>query len=154
MKRPMRRKEKKLETEEAFEILRNADYGVLSSVSENGKPYGVPLNHCLLDGNIYFHSATEGHKVDNIRENPPVSFSVVGETSIVPEEFDTVYESAIISGTAEEVFGSEKRSALEALLKKLAPKIPPDKTKCMDDELDDVSVFKITIKSITGKANR
>jgi len=150
----MRRDEKKISEEEALEILDKAEYGVLSTVSETGEPYGVPLNHCLIERNIYFHSATEGHKVDNIRGRSEVSFCVVGDTQVLSEEFDTRYESTIVFGKVEEVFAQEKRTALKGLLEKFSPNFNPERVTCMNEDLTEVSVFKITIERITGKSNR
>ena len=150
----MRRDEKKISEEEALEILDKAEYGVLSTVSETGEPYGVPLNHCLIERNIYFHSATEGHKVDNIEGEPRVSFCTIGEASVIPDEFSTAYESAIAFGTAEEVFDREKRSALEALLEKFSPDFFSEGLDYIDDKLDETRVFKISINRITGKSSK
>lgn len=109
MSRSMRRYEHKLAKEESWEVLQKEEYGILSSVSGNGQPYGVPLNHRLIEGDLYLHSATEGHKIDTVRTHPEVSFSVVGETKIVPEEFTTLYESVIASGKSAEVFIRENK---------------------------------------------
>jgi len=151
MSRSMRRYEHKLTEEESWGILQKADYGILSSVSGNGQPYGVPLNHCLIEGDIYFHSATEGHKIDNVRIHPEVSFSVVGETKIVPEKFTTLYESVITFGKAKEVFTREKQTALRALMKKFSPDLDPEKVSCLTEELTGVCVFKISIEKNNWK---
>jgi hypothetical protein len=150
----MRRDEKKISEEEALEILDKAEYGVLSTVSETGEPYGVPLNHCLIERNIYFHSATEGHKVDNIEGEPRVSFCTIGEASIIPDEFSTAFESAIAFGSASEVFDQEKRAALEALLEKYSPDFFSKGLKYMKGKLDETRVFKISISRITGKSSK
>ena len=72
--RMMRKKNREISEDEALELLTRAEYGVLSTVDENGQPYGVPLNFCVVDGCIYFHCAVEGHKIDNIEQNSAVSF--------------------------------------------------------------------------------
>lgn len=153
MDHSMRRQEKRFSEERSYEILREADYGILSTVSKEGIPYGVPLNFVLSNGDIYFHSASEGHKVDNLEANPEVAFCVVGETKILPESFDTSYESVIVFGIAEEVHAAKKRRALEALLKKFSPDFYERGLKFIEDNLDRVRVFKISIERITGKAN-
>ncbi|MBC2581704.1 pyridoxamine 5'-phosphate oxidase family protein [Clostridium sp. DJ247] len=66
MFREMRRKDRELKNDEAIEILKNSEYGILSTVSQNGYPYGVPLSFIFSNNSIYFHSAIEGHKLDNI----------------------------------------------------------------------------------------
>jgi len=50
-------------------LLKRADYGVLSMVTEDGRPYGVPLNFCVIDHCIYLHCALEGQKTDNFEKN-------------------------------------------------------------------------------------
>lgn len=41
----MRRKDRLLTEKEAREILSEGEYGVLSTMGENGYPYGVPVNY-------------------------------------------------------------------------------------------------------------
>ena len=69
MKKEMRRKEKAISADEIKDVLDNAEYGILSTISEDGTPYGTPLNFAYSDGAIYFHCACEGHKLENIRYN-------------------------------------------------------------------------------------
>ena len=92
----LRRKDRAITEEEAVALLNKAEYGVLSTVSENGKPYGVPLNFCVINHCIYFHCAVEGQKIDNIKQNKSVSFCAVGNTEILPDKFGTKYESVIV----------------------------------------------------------
>ncbi len=70
----MRRKDRELKNDEAIEILKNNTYGVLSTISENGYPYGAPISYIFFNNSIYFHSAIKGHKLDNISNNNRVSF--------------------------------------------------------------------------------
>ncbi len=100
----LRRKDRAITEEESMALLNKAEYGVLSTVTENGKPYGVPLNFCIIKHCIYFHCGVEGQKIDNIKQNKSVSFCAVGNTEILPDKFGTKYESVIVSGKVEEVF--------------------------------------------------
>ncbi|MBW1982208.1 MAG: pyridoxamine 5'-phosphate oxidase family protein [Deltaproteobacteria bacterium] len=150
----MRRKDRAITEEEARALLEKAEYGVLSTVSENGRPYGVPLNFCLIDGCIYFHCAFVGQKIDNINHNKFVSFCVVGNTEILPDKFATRYESAIVSGEVEEVFDVNKQLALEGLLRKYSPEFFDKGLKYIEDLKDKTRVFKITINKLTGKARK
>jgi len=61
MNRSMRLKDRQMSKESVIELLERGKYGVLSSVDEDGQPYGVPVNY-VFDGNesIYFHCAREG----------------------------------------------------------------------------------------------
>ena len=75
----MRRKDRALSRQEALDILNKGEYGILSTVSADGQPYGTPINFCLINDCIYFHCAKEGHKLDNISANSKVCFCVVGK---------------------------------------------------------------------------
>ena len=60
MFRDMRKQERKLTTQEAQQILSANQYGILSTVCEDGYPYGVPLSYSYLNGKIYFHGTSAG----------------------------------------------------------------------------------------------
>jgi nitroimidazol reductase NimA-like FMN-containing flavoprotein (pyridoxamine 5'-phosphate oxidase superfamily) len=150
----LRRKDRTITEEEAMVLLSRAEYGVLSTVSENGKPYGVPLNFCIIDHCIYFHCAVEGRKIDNIKQNKSVSFCTVGNTEILPDQFGTKYESVIVSGEVEEVFDDNKQIALEGLLNKYSPDFFDKGLKYVEALREKTRVFKITINSLSGKARK
>ena len=150
----MRRTDRQLSTEDAISILRDAEFGVLSTISKNGVPYGVPLSYCLIEKYIYFHSATEGHKINNITENSKVSFCAVKNTRVLPEKFGTKYESVIVSGMASEVFSEEKQLALEGLLSKYSSEYFQEGLKYIQNLNDRTRVFKISMDTISGKARR
>ena len=150
----LRRKDRAITEEEAMALLSRAEYGVLSTVSENGKPYGVPLNFCIIDHCIYFHCAVEGRKIDNIKQNKSVSFCAVGNTEILPDKFGTKYESVIVSGEVEEVFDDNKQIALEGLLHKYSPDFFDKGLKYIEALREKTRVFKISINSLSGKARK
>ena len=151
----MRRKDRAITEEEIIALLNKVEYGVLSTVSENGKPYGVPLNFCFIDHCIYFHCAVEGHKIDNIKQNKSVSFCAVGNTEILPAKFGTKYESIIVSGEVEEVFDVNKQIALEGIIHKYSPEFIDKGIKYIEGEKKEkTKVFKITIEKLTGKARK
>lgn len=150
----MRRKDREISKEETLSILKSAEYGVLSTVSNSGIPYGVPLNFCLIDGDLYFHCAVEGRKIENLNQNSMVSFCVVGHTEILPDKFATKYESAIVSGTVAEVLGKTKRAALEGLLEKYCSSYINSGLEYIDKLIDRTKVFKIAIDTISGKSRK
>ncbi len=150
----LRRKDRAIPQEEAIALLKKAEYGVLSTTSENGKPYGVPLNFCVIEHGIFFHCADEGQKIDNIKQNKSVSFCAVGNTEILPDKFGTKYESVIVSGEVEEVFDMNKQIALEGLLHKYSPEHIDKGIKYIEGLIEKTSVFKITINKLTGKARK
>ena len=149
--RAMRRKDKEIGTDEAINLLTKCEYGVLSTVGNDGQPYGVPLNYTYKDNCIYFHCALKGHKIDNIDDNPKVSFCTVGNTEVLPSEFSTNYVSAVAFGVASEVQGTERYDALVLLLEKFSPGFIEEGKKYIE-KLDKVTkVIKIQIQHISGK---
>ena len=135
-------------------IIEKGEYGILSTVSPSNEPYGTPLNYCVINGDIYFHCALKGKKLDNITNNPKVSFCVVGETEIQPEKFTSKYESGIVKGTAVEVIGEEKKMALEGLIKKYSRPFKLEGFEYIRKAQGKTKVMKIVSKSFTGKATR
>jgi hypothetical protein len=152
--RELRRKDRAITNDEALAILNKAEFGVLSTVSDDGKPYGVPLNFCFIDNCIYFHCAMEGQKIDHIEKNKSVSFCAVGATEILPDKFATVYESVIVSGEAEEIFNDNKQAALEGLLKKYSSDYFDDGLAYIEKLNAKTRVFRINILHVSGKARR
>lgn len=150
----MRRKNKQLSRDEIIEILSKSEYGVLSTISSNGYPYGVPLNYVYYQGSIYFHSAVSGHKIENIDKDPKVSFCVVGNTKLLPAEFNTKYESVIIFGTAKEVFDEEKADALLAIVNKYSKDFIEEGKKYIASAGKKTKVIRIDIVHIEGKAEK
>lgn len=152
--RELRRKDRAISNDEAIAILNKAEYGVLSTVSPDGKPYGVPLNFCIIDHCLYFHCAIEGQKIDNIEKNKSVSFCAVGDNKILPDKFGTQYESVIVSGEAEEIFDDNKQIALEGILKKYSSNYFEKGLEYIETLKAKTRVFKISILHVSGKARR
>ncbi len=151
----MRRKDRLLSEEAAKEILAKGEYGVLSTIGENGYPYGVPVSFVYTDGCVYFHCAAgKGHKLENISYNNHVSFTVVVDTDVVPDKLTTKYGSTIVFGTAHRVDGEEKKTALMALVEKYSSQFMDVGRKAMAASIDKTDIYKITVDHISGKANK
>ncbi len=154
MQHEMRRADRALALPETHKILDAAEYGILSTISPDNEPYGVPLNFCVLNGTIYFHCAGEGRKLDNIAHDSRVSFCVVGHTELLPEKFSTRYESVIVTGRSAEVDGAEKQHALEGLVTKYSTEFSDQGLEYIQKLTHKTKVCRITIESISGKARR
>jgi len=152
MEQKMRRADRAIPENEAQDILRNGEYGVLATVSADGQPYGVPVSYAYTGEVIYFHCAVEGHKLNNLRGNHRVSFCVVGRTQVLPAKFATNYESVIVFGTAVEVTDAEKRAGLVEILKKYSPDFMEKGLRYIEGDGSKARVYKIVIESLTGKA--
>lgn len=122
--------------------------------SSDGIPHGIPLNFSFVKECIYFHCAPEGKKIDLLSINRNVSFCVVGRTEVLPEKFGTKYESVVATGVVEELFEKDKREGLVLLLNKYSPDFIKEGLEYIDKLFDKTKVFRICLKSITGKARR
>ncbi len=154
MERKIRREDRAIPDSEAQKILQAGEYGILSTVSVDGQPYGVPVSYACVGDIIYFHCAPEGHKLENLSSNNRVSFCVVGKTEVLPAKFGTKYESVIVFGKAFEVTDDEKHAGLVELLKKYSPGFIDKGLRYIDRDSHKARVYKIVIESLTGKARK
>ena len=155
MFREIKRKEKTMGQEGTNQILNEGLYGTLASIGENGYPYSTPLNYVYENGEIYFHSAHNGNKVENIKLNNKVSFSVVSYHKILPDKFDTEYDSAVLYGKAYQIMeDTKKKKALMLLIKKYSKNFTNQGLEYISKAIDKVSVFRIEIEHMTGKKGR
>lgn len=150
--RPMRRFRQELSPEECCRVLERQTNGVLAVLGDGGYPYAVPLSYVYEDGKIYFHCAKEGHKLDAIRKDNKVSFCVVDQDKIVPEEYTTYFRSVIAFGTARILEDEkEKRGALEALAAKYSPEQVEGRQKEIQSQFANVTMVEISVEHMTGK---
>jgi nitroimidazol reductase NimA-like FMN-containing flavoprotein (pyridoxamine 5'-phosphate oxidase superfamily) len=153
MPRAMRRKDKALGSADAERILKVGEFGVLSTSSANGWPYGVPVSFVYSGGSIYFHSARVGRKLINIRHDDRVSFCVVGRNRVRRREFSVLYESVIVSGRASAVTGEEKRMALLLLAEKYVDLPHSDIISYVERHRAEASVVRIDPDGTTAKGD-
>ncbi len=154
MFKEMRRKDREIERLDAEKILNREEYGILSTVCNDGYAYGTPLNYIYKDNNIYFHCANEGQKLENIESNNKVCFTVVGCVEVLPDKFSTNYESVVVFGTAVPVQEAEKEEALTELIKKYSKDYMAQGLEYIKKAINAVSVYKINIEHMSAKARR
>ena len=149
----MRRKKQALSPAACDAILQAGTSGVLALAGADGQPYAVPLSYVYHEGKIYFHCAKAGHKLDLLDQNTKVSFCVIGQDQVVPEQYTTYYRSVIVFGTVRELTDpAEKRAAIEALALRYAP----DETDAaraaeIDRYWDELCMLELAPDHITGK---
>lgn len=154
MHHKIRRMDQALPRERCEEILREAAWGTLALCGADGVPYAVPVNFVQEGGKIWFHCAPEGRKIDLIRENPVVSFCVVGSAQVVPEDFSTRYESVILTGRARLLeTREEKIGPMTALCKKFSEPYL-EKLNCLRGDLRSLGLAEIEILDMTGKKSK
>lgn len=153
MFREVRRNKKQILPEnECIDILNNNTSGVMCVLGDDDYPYGVPLSYTYEKGRLYFHGMPVGHKMDSIKKHNKVSFTVIDEDHVVPEEYTTYFRSVIVFGKAHIVTDmDEKRQALEKLVRKYSLDFLTGSGKEIEDKLKGVCIFYIDIEHISGK---
>ena len=124
--RELARAKQGLTHQECIDILSDEKRGVLAVLGDDGYPYALPINHYYNpeDGKIYFHSGRKGHKIDAMRRDGRVSFTVMD--SGTPS--DTLgwalgFRSVIVFGRIEFI---EDRDAIYDIARKLSRKFTQD----------------------------
>lgn len=125
----MRRKHCEIRDPREIErILGAATIGRIATKGADGYPYITPVNFVYHEGNIYFHCAPQGEKLDNLGRDSKVCFEVDIPLAYVDTRFDAekrtchvhqFYHSVIIRGDACILpNGPLKVAALNALVAK------------------------------------
>jgi len=149
----VRRQDRLLDEGRATQLLRTAEWGVLSICDEDGAPYGLPINY-VWDGkrSLYLHCAPEGRKLRCLDHDPRVSFSIVGKVNLLPAKFTTEYESVVLTGHASRhLDDEEKRHGLELLLDKLSPSDKALGMKYAMASFHRVEIVRLDIDTWSGK---
>jgi nitroimidazol reductase NimA-like FMN-containing flavoprotein (pyridoxamine 5'-phosphate oxidase superfamily) len=137
------------------ELLHRCHVGRLGTIGRDGYPMVKPLNFAYHDNRIYFHSAKEGEKIDDLKRDNRVCFEVDLPIALVKSlgiacRAEYLYRSAIIKGRAHIVEdAAESMSGLRLLMEKYQPEggygaFPEDKMKL-------IAVVRIDIEEMTGK---
>lgn len=153
MFRELRKKKRELSKEDTIKVLKEGREGVLSTISENGYPYGIAVNYVYHNNCIYFHCANKGHKLDNISQNNKVSFFVNSNITIIPQDFTTHYKSAVVFGRAFITTDDEKRDAIIAIGEKYSHPHMEEGLKYIDKAINTLTIVKIEIDHLTGKCS-
>jgi nitroimidazol reductase NimA-like FMN-containing flavoprotein (pyridoxamine 5'-phosphate oxidase superfamily) len=149
----MRRKDKEIVNyREIEEIMRQAIICRISLVDGN-YPYIISVNFVVKNKYLYFHSATEGKKIEILRKNNNVCFEMDINTEIVKGKSPCVwgmkYLSVIGFGRAYFIDNSEeKKKILNLLMEKYAGE---GDYVYQEEALQKVIVIGVIIEKITGK---
>ncbi|WP_342562807.1 pyridoxamine 5'-phosphate oxidase family protein [Paenibacillus sp. FSL R7-0345] len=162
----MRRKEFKIEQEEEITaFLQGMSFGFLGTADEQGFPRVTPLNFVYSEGHFYFHGSHAGGKMDSIRQQMQVCFTVADEYALIPSYFSdpelacpatAYFKSVTAYGQAEIVEDlTEKAAVLTLFMQKLQPEggylpITADDPKYRP-RLKGVAVVRITPDELTAK---
>ena len=137
-------------------------------------PYLIPMNYGAVLENgklvLYFHGAAVGTKLDRLKADPHVSFTIVGGSRVSPNADEACkstagFDSVCGTGTAKIVPENEKRRGLAVLMNHAAEcgrlteenggpeREAPyfSESSFSDQAADAVIVWRITAAAVTGK---
>jgi nitroimidazol reductase NimA-like FMN-containing flavoprotein (pyridoxamine 5'-phosphate oxidase superfamily) len=116
------------DAKEIQRILSLTNTGRLATNGQDGYPYITPVNFVSLDGNVYFHCAPKGEKLENLTRDPRTCFEVDVPLAYIDIGLDPTrpicnlhqfYHCVIIRGSATVVTDSTlKLAVLNALIAK------------------------------------
>lgn len=153
MFRSMRRFKQQVSDDACKRVLQTAKRGVLAVHGDDGYPYAVPMNFVYDEPNetIWFHAAKEGHKLDAIRQNDKVCFTVLDDGFKQDGDWAWYVTSVVVFGRAVPVTDERTRdAALRALAAKYYP--PEEDTEAdMARNAARAQVIALQMEHMTGK---
>lgn len=150
----MRRKDKEItDLNEIWAIIEKANVMRVAMVDLHQSPYIIPVLFGFEDNILYFHSASEGKKIDTLHYNNRVcvemdiDYEIKKHTS--PCAWGLKYKSVIGSGKAffiQEL--EEKKKALHVIMKHYAPE---EIFEFREKPLSRITLLRIELDTLTGK---
>ena len=148
----MRRADKEIVNSTEIEDILKSGRVCQLGLNDGGLSYVVPVNYGYADGCLYVHSAKEGRKIDILRRNNLVSFSIYIDNGLVQSDvacnWGMRYHSVMGTGKATLIEeGTEKEEALRIIMKHYSGSF----TVFDAARIDQVLIIRIEIETLTGK---
>ena len=148
----MRRKDQEITDIASIEDIIHKAQVCRLALSENGRPYIVPLCFGYKDNNLYFHTACEGKKLDILRKNDNVCFEIDIDKELVKGKkacnCSMKYRSVIGFGKAELIEDIErKRRAFNIIMQNYYEGF----FKYPEEAIQNTVIIRVEIESMTGK---
>ncbi len=148
----MHRPEKEITEQKMLEEILAGGRELHLAMQDGDRPYLLPLNYGYADGCLYFHCARNGKKLDCLRANPQVAFSVSEVVNRIggelPCQWSTRFRSVVGHGTAEIIDEREAKIAgYDVIMRQFGGPVGSYKEKNLEKSL----VVKISIVQMTGK---
>jgi uncharacterized protein len=153
----LRRADRVMSTQRAWDMLGSAFSGRLATVSEDGSPYCSPLLYVVIDGEVYVHTGSaRGHFRANVEREPRVCFELDEPDRVFDYgrfECDSglAYRSIILFGKIRIVEdNAAKQRFCEALMAKYG-KPDSGRPKGFFPRIDIITVYAVSVERMTGK---
>jgi uncharacterized protein len=148
----MRRKEQEITDRDEIDAIIRKALVMHIAMADGDVPYLLPLNFGYDGSFIYFHSASEGRKIDMIKNNPRVAFCFEGDVAISPQKtackWETAYRSVVGLGKAESIESpKEKETAFKIIMNHYGEENPVFSR----ETILKTTILKIAIEEISGK---
>lgn len=149
----MRRSDKEIKDPKLTEkILERAQICRIALIDED-RPYIVPMNYGYKDRCIYLHSASDGRKIEILKNNNNICFEMECKTELLkarnPCQYGMKYYSLIGWGKAKFVSDyQEKIKSLDIIMQKHVPKMI---FSYEEKQIDLLTIIIIEIDQLTGK---
>ena len=148
----MRKKDKEITEESAIEDVIRKSLVCRLGLVDGDRPYIIPLCFGYRDKTLYFHSASQGKKIDITKSNQNVCFEFDINTEIVNAkeacDWGMKYQSVIGFGKAVIIQDAdEKRRALNVIINQYSH----GQFQFPEKALNMTTIIKVEIESMTGK---
>jgi uncharacterized protein len=155
----VRRKDRQIENPtEIMNILKKADVCRLAMCDDDKVPYIVPMTFGFgKDGSqsLYFHSASEGKKINILKKNNVVCFEADIEHKLLFRgdacSCSMTYQSVI--GTGRISFVNDPAEKIEALRAIMAHYTKKSEHVFDEKEVKQTIIMRLDIKEVSGKAH-
>lgn len=152
----LRREDREIVSKEEIESIISKAVVLRIAFANENKPYIVPVNFGYHNDTFYFHCASEGKKLEMIKNNPCVAYELEGETKLIkgdiPCEFTMAYESVIGTGIASIVQETQdKINGLNQLMHQYSNDV---ELEYKEDLLKRIIIVKIEVDEMTGKKSK
>lgn len=164
----MRRKDRELSQDEAYKIIDDAKYAVLSCIDEN-EIFSVPMSVVREGDSVFIHGAKVGTKARLFKEGKDVEMVCVTNAQVpnfsddeiakmlidgkISNIFTTEYKSIIAKTKAYEISDDERKIyALKILSQKYTPQYMIHFDKAIKQSLKITKIYELKIQSLSAKA--
>lgn len=150
---PIRRVDRALSEEEAYEIVRRTHEASVGVADTDGTPYVFAVNTALIEGAIYFHCAhNAGRKEAIFKVNPKVAPLFIGRKEIAQKEFSTNYASASVYGHLSMVTDPDEKKRIMLKFTEITAPEAENTEAYYENAKNAIDTWKVTIEVIRGKA--
>ena len=148
----MRRKDKEITDKEIIEEILSKSELCRIAINDDVTPYLVPLNYGYNNGCLYFHSASQGKKIELLKRNNRVAFEIEYAYEIMkdalPCNWSAKYRSIMGTGTIEILQDVKQiRTGLDIIMSHYGH----SQNTYDEAYLSRIVILKLTIENISGK---